>query len=86
VEGIIPLVVLLFVGHALWVMSCEARHFIVQQETAAYQAGLPEKPKRGEVGIGDDGELVELSEDEAPDPRKTGEHPHLYGKSTRNVE
>jgi hypothetical protein len=69
VEAIIPTVVLLFIAHAFGVMWFEAKRFIVQQETAAYQTEMPEKAKHDDyVGvallIGDDGELVEFSEEE----------------------
>lgn len=64
-EVLIPAAVLLFIAHAFWVMWLEAKHYIVQQEMSSQHTERQEKLKHSEiVGIGDDGELVELPEDE----------------------
>lgn len=65
-DAIIPIVVLLFIAHALWVMSSEAKHFIIQQETgqasSSYNNEDEEKPKRL-LALDDDGELTEIIDD-----------------------
>jgi hypothetical protein len=64
-DDLIPIVVLLFIAHALWVGYQEAGQFITQQETQRGDSydELDEKPKH-HLGVGDDGELTEVISDE----------------------
>jgi len=68
-DDIIPIVVLLFIAHALWLVYQEARYSIIQQEMQR-SAGddEAEKPKH-QLEISDDGELVEVFFDDA-EPEK----------------
>lgn len=69
-DTLIPVIVLLFIAHAFKVMYREAEHFIVQQEMAAQDAELEEKPKRGgRLVLDDDGELVEIFSDDEPEEK-----------------
>jgi hypothetical protein len=66
-DVVIPAAVLLFVARALWVSYQEATYFIVQQEAERErqrdESWSDEKPKRGRLELGDDGELVEIVDD-----------------------
>jgi hypothetical protein len=61
-DDMIPIVVLLFIAHALWVMYQEAENFITQQETQ--RADAPEEKPKHYLALDDDGELTEIIEDE----------------------
>lgn len=72
-----PVVVLLLLAHAFWLMYAESATAITRQEMQAGQGNLEweEKPKNDtQLAIGEDGELVEIiGEDEVyPDKRKRG--------------
>jgi hypothetical protein len=72
-EGVIPLLVLLYIAHALWIGYREASNFIVQQEIERERrrtdAEAAEKPKRGSrLALDDDGELVEMPDEETEQP------------------
>jgi len=62
-EDIIPLAVLMFVGHAMWLLYEEGRNYIIHQEMGRTQessADLEEKPKRnGPLALDDDGEFAD---------------------------
>jgi hypothetical protein len=67
-EVVIPAAVLLFIAHALWLMYREGQQFIIRQEIERERADaeMDEKPKREErLALGDDGELIEITDDEA---------------------
>jgi hypothetical protein len=79
-EDIIPLAVLLFIAHALWVMYTEMRYRIVQEELSRAQesdANLDDKPKRGgSFALDDDGELVELIYEEDSEGEQAAKRGH----------
>jgi Co/Zn/Cd efflux system component len=64
-DDVIPILVLLLIAHALWVVYQEAVHAITQQEmqNAGLDDVMEEKLKR-RLGVGDDGELTEIIYDE----------------------
>jgi hypothetical protein len=74
-DSVIPVVVLLFVAHALWFVYREARNFIVRDEMPRQETVLQEKPKREQhFVLDDDGELVEVPvEDEAHEKQTRAE-------------
>jgi hypothetical protein len=62
-DVVIPAAVLLFVARALWVSYQEATYFVVRHEAERDESWSDEKPKRGRLELGDDGELVEIVDD-----------------------
>jgi hypothetical protein len=73
VEGLIPIVVLVYIAHALWIGYQEASNFIVQQEIERERrradAEAAEKPKRGNrLILDDDGELLEAPDEATEQP------------------
>jgi hypothetical protein len=71
IENLVPVAVLLFIAHALWVTYQESSAFIVHQEMqrTGYDEDMSEKPKRGAFTIDDEGELVEIVDDAAQDEK-----------------
>jgi len=64
-DDLIPVAVLAFIAHALWVTFCEAKYFIISQEMQREQHTDVEKPKRGNhLVIDDDGELTEVLDED----------------------
>jgi hypothetical protein len=73
VEFLIPVVVLVYIAHALWIGYQGASSFIVQQaierERRRTDAETAEKPKRGNrLILDDDGELVEVPDEALEQP------------------
>jgi low temperature requirement protein LtrA len=65
-ENIIPVAVMIFIAHALWLMYREVKQMIIQQELQREQQTdlvWSDKPKRYYVAE-DDGELVEVTAEE----------------------
>ncbi len=69
-DDFIPVLVLLLIVHALWVMYQEAGHFIVQQETQRQTDDDEEEKPKHQLEVGDDGELVEVYYDDEPEKAK----------------
>jgi hypothetical protein len=72
-DGLIPIVVLVYLAHALWIGYQGVSGFIVQQEMEREQrradAEAAEKPKRGSsLILDDDGELMEVPDEVVEQP------------------
>ena len=62
-NDLIPIFVLVFIAHALWVVYQEAVHTITRQEMQHEADYSAEKPKR-HLALDDDGELTEIIYDD----------------------
>ncbi len=80
VNILVPAVVLLFIAHALWVaVYQEAKETIIHQEMERARQSAPaafaEKPKREQhFSLKSDGELVEITDEEAAASRDESGH------------
>jgi hypothetical protein len=69
-DDLIPIAVLAFIAHALWVMYGAAKQFIIDQEIGREERTDMEKPKRNShLVVDNDGELLEVLDDTAWDEK-----------------